>query len=192
MRYSASEKMEIIRTVEESSLGIRRMVEQIGIPRSTFYNWYDRYLSGGIEALADKKPEPGAVWNKVPDERRKQLLDMALDEPDLSPRELAVRFTSTQNYFISEATVYRVLKAHDRSNSARAKMVAINEVVVVLPCEPATATPYFIRISSASISARGITGICSCRAVTTSGLSAFTAEDTTTTSAPCICAAACP
>ncbi len=40
-----------------------------------------------------------------------------------------------------------------------AKMVATMQVVVVLPCVPATAMPYFMRISSASISARGITGI---------------------------------
>lgn len=36
MRYSASEKLEIIRTVEDSSLGIGRTLAQIGIPRSTF------------------------------------------------------------------------------------------------------------------------------------------------------------
>ena len=38
---------------------------------------------------------------------------MALDEPELSPRELAVRFTDVERYFVSEASVYRLLKAHD-------------------------------------------------------------------------------
>lgn len=113
MRYPACEKMEIIRTVEDSSLGIRRTLIQFDIPRSTFYNCYDRYLSGGMEALEDQKPEPQAVWNKIPEERRKQLIDMALDEPELSPRELAVRFTTQRQYFISEAPVYRILKEHD-------------------------------------------------------------------------------
>ncbi len=49
-----------------------------------------------------------------------------------------------------------------RSDRGRAwrSTVATSEVVVVLPCEPAMAMPYFRRISSASISARGITGIC--------------------------------
>jgi transposase-like protein len=113
MRYSASEKYEIIRTVEKSSLGIRQTVAHLGIPRSTFYNWYDRYLEGGVEALQDRKPTPKAVWNKVPDHMRKALVDMALDEPELSPRELAVRFISHHNYFLSEATAYRILKDHD-------------------------------------------------------------------------------
>ena len=40
MRYSASEKLEIIRTVEDSSLGITRTLMQIGIARATFYHWY--------------------------------------------------------------------------------------------------------------------------------------------------------
>ena len=110
MRYSASSKYEIIREVEQSALGISRTLKQIGIARSTFYNWYDRYLSGGLDALQDKKPCPTSVWNKVPDDKRKQLIDLALDEPELSPRELALRFTEEQGYFLSESSAYRILK----------------------------------------------------------------------------------
>lgn len=40
-------------------------------------------------------------------------MNLALEEPDLSPRELAVRFTDTERYFVSEASAYRLLKAHD-------------------------------------------------------------------------------
>ena len=36
-----------------------------------------------------------------------------LDEPALLPRELAVRFTDTKSCFVSEASVYRFLKARD-------------------------------------------------------------------------------
>ncbi len=63
---------------------------------------------------------------------------------------------------------------------------------MVLPWAPATATLYLSRISSASISARGITGIDACWAARTSGLSPLTAEEITTTSAPCTWSAACP
>src|ERR1700688_806786 len=104
MRYAASEKLEIIRTVEQSSLGMRRTLGQIGIPRSTFYNWYDRYVSEGFDGLEDKKPDPGSVWNKVPDAVAEQLVTLALAESDLSPRELAVRFTEEQRYYLSEST----------------------------------------------------------------------------------------
>ena len=57
-------------------------------------------------------------------------------------------------------------------------------VVVVLPCVPAMATPFFMRISSASMIARGTTGMRRSRAASTSGLSARTAVDVTTASAP--------
>ena len=110
MRYCASEKMEIIRTVEESSLGLRRTLQQLGIPKSTFYVWYDRYLSDGVAGLEDRKPVSGAIWNKVPQEKRQELVAMALDMPELSPRELAIRFTEERRYFLSEATAYRILK----------------------------------------------------------------------------------
>ena len=107
MRYSASEKFEIIELVEQSSLSIRRTLAPIGIPRSTFYDWYSRYQEGGIEALADGKPRPRRIWNKIPDEIETAIINLALEEPDLSPRELAVNFTDTKGSFVSEATVYR-------------------------------------------------------------------------------------
>jgi transposase InsO family protein/transposase-like protein len=113
MRYPASEKLEIIRLVEQSHLPAKHTLDKLGIPRTTFYRWYDRYLNGGVDALDDRSPKPGRVWNRIPDDIREQVLDMALDEPELSPRELAVRFTDTQSYFVSEASVYRLLKAHD-------------------------------------------------------------------------------
>ncbi len=113
MRYAASEKLEIIRTVEDSALGINRTLRQLSIPKSTFYHWYDRFLTGGVEALEDRKPPAPTSWNKVSEEQRQALLKMALDDSELSPRELAVRFTDERQYFMSEATVYRILKAHD-------------------------------------------------------------------------------
>jgi putative transposase len=113
MRYCASEKLEIIRLVEESTLPVRRTLEKIGIPHATFYRWYDRYQTGGPEVLDDRCPRPDRVWNRIPDDVRDRIVHLALDEPALSPRELAVRFTDTEGYFVSEASVYRLLKAHD-------------------------------------------------------------------------------
>ena len=102
MRYSASEKLEIIELVEQSTLAVGRTLASIGIPRSTFYDWYSRYQDGGIEALEDGKPRPGRVWNKIPDEIGTAIVNLALEEPDLSPRELAVNFTDTKGSFVCE------------------------------------------------------------------------------------------
>ena len=113
MRYPASEKLEIIRIVEQSHLPARRTLEQLGIPRRTFCRWYDRYLEGGPEALADRPSAPSRVWNRIPAAIHDRIIELALEQSELSPRELAVRFTDEQRYFVSEATVYRLLKAQD-------------------------------------------------------------------------------
>ena len=113
MRYPASEKLEIIRTVEQSHLSARQTLVKIGVPRPTFYRWYDKYIEGGLDALADKPSRPSHVWNRIPDKVRARIIDFALEKPELSPRELAVKFTDTQDYFVSEASVYRLLKSYD-------------------------------------------------------------------------------
>jgi putative transposase len=63
--------------------------------------------------LEDRRSHPGRVWNRIPDKVRADMLEMALARPELSPRELAVTFTDERSYFISEASVYRLLRSHD-------------------------------------------------------------------------------
>ncbi len=81
MRVSAAEKLELIHLVEGSSLSIRRTLTEIGLSRSTFYAWYKRYLSGGPEALEDRKPRPRAVWNRIPERIRGQVTPPAAAPP---------------------------------------------------------------------------------------------------------------
>ena len=139
MRYPASEKLEIIRLVEESHLSARLTLAKLGIPRTTFYRWYDRYLQRGEAGLQDQSPKPKHVWNRIPDEVRRKVVKLALKETELSPRELAVTFTDTENYFVSEASTYRILKAHDlitspafivikAANELKDKTTAINQL----------------------------------------------------------------
>ena len=69
----------------------------------------DRRAGGPRRPLA----APGSGLEPHPGRCPRTDQDLALDEPELSPRELAVRFTDTESYFVSEASVYRLLKAHD-------------------------------------------------------------------------------
>jgi putative transposase len=113
VRVSASEKLELIRLVEGSSLSVKRTLAEIGLPRSTFYAWYKRYLEGGPEALEDRKPRPGAIWNRISNRMRAKVIETALVHTQLSPRELACRITDREGEFLSESSVYRILKAAD-------------------------------------------------------------------------------
>src|SRR3974377_1683564 len=112
MRYSASEKIEIIRLVEQSHLPARRTLERLGVSRPTFYRWYDLYRRFGEAGLEDHRAGPRRVWNRIPEAVRGEALELALDRPELSPGELAGAFTDERALFSSEASVYRLLKAH--------------------------------------------------------------------------------
>jgi transposase InsO family protein/transposase-like protein len=111
MRRSASEKLEIIRIVQDSELGVKRTLEELGINRSTFYEWYRKYLESGFEGLKQKSTNRNSFWNKIPDKERKEVVELALDKPELSPRELACFITDNHKWFISESSVYRILKS---------------------------------------------------------------------------------
>ena len=117
MRYPASDKLEVIRLVERSHLPAKQTLDMLGIPRTTFYRWYERFRLEGPDALQDRAPLPARIWNRIPDTVRGRLISLALDRPELSPRELAITFTDTEGYFVSESSVYRLLKAHDLTTS---------------------------------------------------------------------------
>ena len=68
---------------------------------------------GGPEALRDHPSRSNRAWNKIPETVQAQIVELALEAPELSPRELAVRFTDENKYFVSESSVYRLLKARD-------------------------------------------------------------------------------
>ena len=83
MRYSASEKAEIIQLVEQSHLPAKRTLDKIGIPRATFYRWYDRYRTGGPEALSDHRSTGSCL---EPDLRQKARPDVSLEHNETARR----------------------------------------------------------------------------------------------------------
>ena len=111
--YTASEKMAIIRLVEDSELSIRRTLVEINVSRSSFYRWYRAYERDGLDGLKNHSRSSRKHWNRIPDSVRELVVDVALQQPELTPRELAWHLTDTHEYFISESSVYRILKAHD-------------------------------------------------------------------------------
>ena len=48
---TASEKLAIIRLVEESELSVRRTLDEIKVSRTSFYRWYSAYEQGGLDGL---------------------------------------------------------------------------------------------------------------------------------------------
>lgn len=139
MHYSQSEKYEIIRLVEQSDLGVIRTLKQLKVNKTTFYNWYHAYLKNGFDGLARKQSKSKGTWNRIHDSDRDKVVEIALEKPQLSSRELAWHITDTYRYYISESSVYRILKANglisipafrvsSASDSFKDKTTAVNQM----------------------------------------------------------------
>jgi putative transposase len=109
MRVTPSEKQEIIRIVERSELGVNRTLKELGIHKSIFYKWYRVYVEKGIDGLLPRK-RTRRQWNSIPEPQKQLVVEVAMDHPVLSLRELSVKITDEQKIFISESSVYRILK----------------------------------------------------------------------------------
>ena len=83
LRGLASEKLGIMRTVEGSHLPVKQTLDMLGSPRSTCYRWYDLYVDGGLDALADHSSRPKSVWDRILDVRCDNLIAFALEHEAL-------------------------------------------------------------------------------------------------------------
>jgi transposase InsO family protein len=111
MSLNPSEKLEIINLIEGSPKGAKQTLRELGVSRSSFYKWYRRYNEHGIEGLASRKRVPKIIWNRIPESERAKVVKTALAYPEKSCREIACLVTDKEGYYVSESSVYRILKA---------------------------------------------------------------------------------
>ena len=112
MHYSQNEKFDIIKLVEQSDLGVLRTLKELKVNKTTFYNWYYRYSKEGYDGLARNSNKREGSWNRINEADRDKVVEIALEKPELSSRELAWHITDHYDYYISESSVYRILKAN--------------------------------------------------------------------------------
>lgn len=110
MRFTQQEKYEIISLVDGSDLSANRTLKELGIHKRTFYNWYKRYLEGGYDGLAPKAMGRHQTWNKIPLHQQNEVVEQALEHEEMSSRELACHIVDHHSWYISESSVYRILK----------------------------------------------------------------------------------
>jgi putative transposase len=110
VRREARVKAEVLQLVERSPLSVRQTLKELQMAPSTYYRWKRRYTEQGLVGLEDLPPVPRKVWNKLRDEERQDVVGYTLEHSSLSSREIATRLVDTAGRFISEATVYRILK----------------------------------------------------------------------------------
>ena len=108
IRYSAEEKETIVLSVKRSELSIVQALKRLGIPRRTFYNWYKKYATGGLNALRATHYRAPTTWNRIPDNIRQIVVELSLEHPELTPRELSVLLLEESQIFVSESSFYRI------------------------------------------------------------------------------------
>jgi transposase InsO family protein len=119
--------MEIIHLVEHSDLSVKQTLAELQVSRSSFYAWYKRYQEEGPEGLRPRKPKRKQFWNKIPDRVNDQIMELALEHPKESSRQLAYRFIDEKGYFVSESSVYRLLKRLDLLQSPAFEVITAKD-----------------------------------------------------------------
>jgi putative transposase len=104
---SAAEKKEILTLVAESELPRRRAMAQLGLAKSTYYRWLRRQVEGRLQDIKGGSPVP---WNKLKPEEESRVLTLARASPELSARQIALRMVDLESSYVSESTVFRILK----------------------------------------------------------------------------------
>jgi len=104
---SAAAKREILALVADSRLPRRRALERLGLPKSTYYRWLRRQAEGRLQ---DKKGGSSIPWNKLRPEEEATILTQARASPELSARQLALKLVDSGGWYVSESTVFRILK----------------------------------------------------------------------------------
>jgi len=115
---NASEKAGVLAVVVASPLNKSEALAEMGIPRRTYYNWARR---GKESELGGGKSKSRRPWNKVKSGEEKLVIDQARASPELSPRQLALRLVDKDACWVSESTVYRILRREGLVKRAEVK-----------------------------------------------------------------------
>jgi transposase InsO family protein len=97
---SPAEKAEIVNHVESQSGRRRKVLMELGVPRSTYYRW----------RKGSEKGERRIPWNRITPNEERRILAVAREYPELSSRQLSAWITDNEGFAVSESTVYRILR----------------------------------------------------------------------------------
>ena len=101
---SATEKAEVLTKVTSSPLPKRKVLRELGIPKSTYYRWLK-------QPRLDDRPGGGPTpWNRLSPPEEQMVLTVARQSPELSCRQLAAWITDNKGFSVSESTIYRILR----------------------------------------------------------------------------------
>jgi putative transposase len=135
---SVRQKLEMLRAVKGSSLSVQEAVARLDVSPSTYYRWRRKYRAGGLQSLQDKGTRSGAPWNRLLDEERERIFEVALQHPEWSSREISCHLADACGFTASESTVYRLLKKRGWVKPRKLKTFPASDAYTVKPSAPNT------------------------------------------------------
>ena len=121
---SATEKATVLSKVTSSPLPKRKVLRELGIPKSTYYRWLRRQDQQGLDDLVGGG---NPAWNRLTSQEVHYVLSTARQMPDLSCRQLATWITDNRGFSVSESTVYRILRREGLVKSPEMRLAAGKE-----------------------------------------------------------------
>ena len=122
---SALKKATILASVTTSPLAKRRMLRDLGVPKSTYYRWLR--LQQHHQGLEDRPGVSTPPWNRLRSQEERSILEAAREMPELSSRQLAAWTTDNLGFAVSESTVYRILRREGLVKSPEMQLKASQE-----------------------------------------------------------------
>ena len=122
--YRQTKPAEVLTRVASSGLSKRKILDELGVPRSTYYRWQRRKEQQGLE---DKSGGGKPPWNKLTSREVHRILSAAREMPELSCRQLAAWITDNMGFSASESTVYRILRGEGLVKRAEVRLAAGKE-----------------------------------------------------------------
>lgn len=108
---SSNEKMEMLRVAMGSNGSIRKTLDALDLPKSTYYRWRHKWRQMGLMGLRDTRPKRSGSWNTLTPDQQSKIIDIAALNLDWPCRQISFYITDYEGFSVSKSTVYRILKA---------------------------------------------------------------------------------
>ena len=108
---SSPEKMEMLRVAMGANGSIRKTLDALDLPKSTYYRWRHKWRQMGLMGLRDTRPKRSGSWNTLTPDQRSKIVDIATLNLDWPCRQISFHITDHEGFSVSKSTVYRILKA---------------------------------------------------------------------------------
>ena len=117
-------RAEVLTKVASSPRPKRKVLRELGVPKSTYYRWLRRK---GRQGLEDHSGGGKPAWNCLTIREERSVLSSAREMPELSCRHLAAWITDNQGFSVSESSIYRILVREGLVKSPEMQLAAGKE-----------------------------------------------------------------